>query len=171
MRVLLYCVAEENRIYKAGGWVEFNRVNGNLALSRAIGDFIFKSNRRLKPEEQIITGVHLSLSLPPTLPFSPLSLLLSLSLTHVHAGTHYSCNPSSTCYTILADPEIITSEIHTKDEFVVLACDGKCPNLSHQWLVPYIAYYTPGTICLQVSGMSCPTLRWSTLSDKEWPNR
>ena len=50
------CVAEENRIYKAGGWVEFNRVNGNLALSRAIGDFNFKSNNRLKPEEQIITG-------------------------------------------------------------------------------------------------------------------
>ena len=48
--------AEENRIYKAGGWVEFNRVNGNLALSRAIGDFNFKSNLRLRPEEQIITG-------------------------------------------------------------------------------------------------------------------
>ena len=36
--------------------MEFNRVNGNLALSRAIGDFNFKSNLRLKPEEQIITG-------------------------------------------------------------------------------------------------------------------
>ena len=58
-----FCVAEENRIYKAGGWVEFNRVNGNLALSRAIGDFNFKSNQRLKPEEQIITGISLSLSL------------------------------------------------------------------------------------------------------------
>ena len=51
-------VAEENRIYKAGGWVEFNRVNGNLALSRAIGDFNFKSNHRLKPEEQIISGIY-----------------------------------------------------------------------------------------------------------------
>ena len=26
----------------AGGWVEYNRVNGNLALSRALGDFVFK---------------------------------------------------------------------------------------------------------------------------------
>ena len=56
--IFVHCTfaAEENRIYKAGGWVEFNRVNGNLALSRAIGDFNFKSNLRLKPEEQIITG-------------------------------------------------------------------------------------------------------------------
>lgn len=36
--------AEAARIIAAGGWVEFNRVNGNLALSRALGDFIFKRN-------------------------------------------------------------------------------------------------------------------------------
>ena len=30
---------ERKRIYETGGFVRYNRVNGNLALSRAFGDF------------------------------------------------------------------------------------------------------------------------------------
>ena len=29
---------------------------GNLALSRALGDFVFKRNSKKSPEEQIVTG-------------------------------------------------------------------------------------------------------------------
>ena len=47
---------EESRIYRAGGWVEMNRVNGNLALTRAFGDFNFKKNPNLTQEEQIVTA-------------------------------------------------------------------------------------------------------------------
>lgn len=47
---------EYTRITNAGGWVDCNRVNGNLALSRALGDFIFKRNNKVGPEEQIVTG-------------------------------------------------------------------------------------------------------------------
>ncbi|XP_017779249.1 PREDICTED: probable protein phosphatase 2C T23F11.1 [Nicrophorus vespilloides] len=47
---------EYNRITAAGGWVEYNRVNGNLALSRALGDFTFKRNEKKKPEDQIVTA-------------------------------------------------------------------------------------------------------------------
>lgn len=47
---------EAKRINAAGGWVELNRVNGNLALSRALGDFVFKKNEKKRPEEQIVTG-------------------------------------------------------------------------------------------------------------------
>ncbi|XP_071455180.1 probable protein phosphatase 2C T23F11.1 [Hetaerina americana] len=47
---------EMKRIQAAGGWVEYNRVNGNLALSRALGDFMFKKNEKKKPEEQIVTA-------------------------------------------------------------------------------------------------------------------
>ncbi|KAJ2757182.1 Protein phosphatase 2C 2 [Coemansia aciculifera] len=47
---------EFNRITSGGGFVEFGRVNGNLALSRAIGDFEFKNNRTLPAEKQIVTA-------------------------------------------------------------------------------------------------------------------
>lgn len=49
--------SEKSRIVAADGFVEMDRVNGNLALSRAIGDFEFKSNPKLGPEEQIVTCV------------------------------------------------------------------------------------------------------------------
>jgi len=47
---------EMRRINAAGGFVEFNRVNGNLALSRAFGDFVFKKNENRRVEEQIVSG-------------------------------------------------------------------------------------------------------------------
>ena len=37
---------EKRRISKAGGRITDGRVNGNLNLSRAIGDFEFKRNRK-----------------------------------------------------------------------------------------------------------------------------
>ena len=48
---------EKNRIQKAQGWIDNNgRINGNLNLSRTLGDFEFKNNKDLKPQEQIITA-------------------------------------------------------------------------------------------------------------------
>ena len=49
--------ADENaRIVKAGHTVGMNRVDGNLALSRAFGDFNYKDNTNLKAEEQAVTA-------------------------------------------------------------------------------------------------------------------
>lgn len=48
-------IGEKARITAAGGFVDFGRVNGNLALSRAIGDFEFKKSAELSPEQQIVT--------------------------------------------------------------------------------------------------------------------
>ncbi|KPU77732.1 uncharacterized protein Dana_GF24758, isoform B [Drosophila ananassae] len=48
--------AETRRILAGGGWVEFNRVNGNLALSRALGDFMYKKNSHKRAEDQIVTA-------------------------------------------------------------------------------------------------------------------
>jgi protein phosphatase 2C family protein 2/3 len=41
--------AEKRRIERANGFVEENRVNGMLALSRALGDFEYKNNPIMKP--------------------------------------------------------------------------------------------------------------------------
>ena len=49
-------IGEKARICAAGGFVDFGRVNGNLALSRAIGDFEFKKSAELSPEQQIVTA-------------------------------------------------------------------------------------------------------------------
>ena len=42
-------IGEKARITAAGGFVDFGRVNGNLALSRAIGDFEFKKSAGSMP--------------------------------------------------------------------------------------------------------------------------
>ena len=49
--------AEKARIVAAGGHVENNRVNGQLAMSRAIGDFSYKANAALPPHEQLVIHV------------------------------------------------------------------------------------------------------------------
>jgi protein phosphatase 2C family protein 2/3 len=75
---------EKARICAAGGFVDFGRVNGNLALSRAIGDFEFKKSADLPPEKQIVT----------------------------------------------AFPDVTVHDIGEDDEFLVVACDGSCPQIS-----------------------------------------
>lgn len=47
---------EKLRIMKAGGSVMEGRVEGNLNLSRSLGDLRYKVNKKLKPEEQMISG-------------------------------------------------------------------------------------------------------------------
>jgi serine/threonine protein phosphatase PrpC len=49
--------AEHQRIKNAGGHVAMNRVDRNLAISRAIGDFSYKNNDKLKADEQKVISV------------------------------------------------------------------------------------------------------------------
>ncbi|XP_015171924.1 PREDICTED: probable protein phosphatase 2C T23F11.1 [Polistes dominula] len=48
---------ERKRIENAGGCIKFNRVNGSLALSRALGDFKFKNNWYLPAKDQMVTAL------------------------------------------------------------------------------------------------------------------
>lgn len=46
---------EKNRIEKAGGTVMMQRINGTLAVSRALGDFDYKGNTSLDAKEQLVS--------------------------------------------------------------------------------------------------------------------
>lgn len=47
---------EKTRIEAAGSTVKFNRVNGDLAVSRALGDFVYKRCDRMPAERQAVTA-------------------------------------------------------------------------------------------------------------------
>lgn len=46
---------EQKRIEKAGGTVSMRRVNGDLAVSRGMGDFVYKQSHSLPPTEQQVS--------------------------------------------------------------------------------------------------------------------
>ncbi|CAD5231593.1 unnamed protein product [Bursaphelenchus xylophilus] len=50
-----YLTAERERIIRAGGTVMIQRVNGSLAVSRALGDFEYKNVPGLTPTEQLVS--------------------------------------------------------------------------------------------------------------------
>lgn len=78
---------EYHRIKKAGGTVVMKRVDGDLAVSRGLGDFVYKGRKDLPLECQKV-----------------------------------SCIPDITVY----------PRNSTKDEFIVLACDGIFDVMSNQ---------------------------------------
>ena len=47
---------ERERIQNAGATITDGRVNGNINLSRAIGDLEYKQNESLPPEKQAVTA-------------------------------------------------------------------------------------------------------------------
>jgi len=51
-----YNPIEKDRIENAGSHVKFNRVNGDLAVSRALGDFVYKRAETIEPEKQAVTA-------------------------------------------------------------------------------------------------------------------
>ncbi len=50
-----YSLVEKTRIEKAGGTVMMQRVNGTLAVSRALGDFDYKQDKNIPSIEQLVS--------------------------------------------------------------------------------------------------------------------
>lgn len=48
---------EQDRIEAAGGYVSMKRVDGDLAVSRGLGDFRYKDNKDLPPDRQKISSI------------------------------------------------------------------------------------------------------------------
>ncbi|XP_065319990.1 protein phosphatase 1B-like [Gordionus sp. m RMFG-2023] len=84
---------EKARIIKAGGSVLIQRVNGSLAVSRALGDFDYKNNSGKHPFDQLVS-------------------------------------PEPDIRIELRDP--------TKDEFIILACDGIWDVMSSDDICKYV---------------------------------
>lgn len=61
-----YDEKERTRIENAGGKVMLQRVNGSLAVSRALGDFDYKSNENFLPHKQLVSPVPDVVTLPRT---------------------------------------------------------------------------------------------------------
>lgn len=51
------CIDEKRRIEAAGGFVEDNRVNGSLNLSRSMGDFTYKQKTDKPYDQQMVIVV------------------------------------------------------------------------------------------------------------------
>lgn len=49
------CINEKDRIERAGGSVMMQRINGALAVSRALGDFEYKLDQNLSPKSQLVS--------------------------------------------------------------------------------------------------------------------
>lgn len=50
-----YTPSEQARIEAAGGTVSMRRVNGDLAVSRALGDYVYKQHKVLPQEQQQVS--------------------------------------------------------------------------------------------------------------------
>ena len=111
------------RITNAGGFVnQFGRVNGNLNLSRSIGDLKYKQVPGIPPAEQMITAE------PDILRWDTVNDGLNLTLRYILVSmftyTHLFFQFSTT--------------IGEEDEFIVLGCDGIWDCLTNEECAKYV---------------------------------
>lgn len=109
--------------------MEMGRVCGNLAVSRALGDYEFKDQRDLGPEQQVrIKGL-------PTAKFKTL-YKEKKGRWHLLMFTSSVTRQKITC---LADVEII--ERSPSDSFLIMACDGIWDVVSNAGMVVFVTFY------------------------------
>lgn len=104
--------AEKRRIYAAGGSVCMGRVDGQLAMSRAIGDFCYKKNESKSVREQKVIAV----------PGKPYTFLFTFHVNHIR-----SCLPSDIVH-VQARP----------GDILLLACDGIFEQLDNEAVAKFV---------------------------------
>ncbi|GME91624.1 hypothetical protein B5S28_g3683 [[Candida] boidinii] len=151
-------LGELMRIKNDGGYVQSNRVNSVLALSRAFGDFSFKmhnsnnhqkllnhrrnllyNNSNISTTNSASTIARICTS-PTTSPrkfntTNSRSNSNSNSNSQIMINSTYKLTPPEE-YQVTVEPDIIIHKILPTDEFLVIACDGiwdcyKSHNLIH----------------------------------------
>ncbi len=101
--------AEERRVYEAGGFVRGGRVEGDLAVSRGLGDFRFKQDEMYEAMGD------------SSVSFSQYSDLKARKKSLVGAASVVSPEDQK----VSPMPDIVVQHRNeSQDEFVILACDG-----------------------------------------------
>ena len=125
--------AEAARIRAAGGFVSsfggVARVNGNLSLSRAIGDLQYKGNDSLGRHEQVVTVRKFGRVFFFTF-FFP--FFFSTSRNHETQLTFFSLSFLLSFPQTQAEPDVTKTELSAGDSFLLLACDGIWDVLTNQ---------------------------------------
>ena len=104
---------EKERIQNAGGSVMIQRVNGSLAVSRALGDFEYKNVEGKGPTEQLGEGI-----------------LLSIKSDNNHCA-----------FPVSPEPEFyVKAREEDSDQFLVLACDGVWDVMSNEDICNFITH-------------------------------
>lgn len=105
-------IGELLRINDGGGTVSLGRVGGVLALSRAFGDFQFKRG----------VAYHQNV--------------------HPHTRSHHDSGVPPQESQVTVEPDVLMHKIdHSKDEFLVLGCDGIWDIYSNKQLIQFIKYH------------------------------
>lgn len=81
-------------------------------MSRALGDFEFKMNATLGPDDQIVTGM-----------FVELKRIIGIDICSSYMKEMGFLTLALTSFQ-LANPVIVEHKLTEEDEFLVLACDG-----------------------------------------------
>jgi len=114
---------ERARIMNAGGFVQEGRVNGSLALSRAIGDLEYKQSKNLSARDQIVTAYP------------------EIKECKLEAGDEFLVIACDGIWDVLTSQQCVDYvrvRLDAGDEFLVIACDGIWDVLTSQQCVDYV---------------------------------